>query len=97
MGLGPPAREEAVARGRGYAPRQSRRLREGSPREVGKGSEKLGNLRDAQGGLEREGSASFRAAAGGRSLKGLSTGLPLWLVVLVVRSGDPIDRSLTEI
>lgn len=67
------------------------RLRAGSPREVGKGSEKLGNLRDAQGGLEREGSASFRAAAGGRSLKGLSTGLPLWLVVLVVRSGDPID------
>lgn len=34
-----------------------RRLRAGRPREAGKGSEKLGNLRGAQGSSERKGSA----------------------------------------
>lgn len=66
-------------------------LRAGRPREAGKRSEKLGNLRDALGGTQRERSASFRAAAGGRSWKGPSKGLRLPLVVLVVRSGDLVS------
>lgn len=69
-------RERRLCRGGVATPLGNLRLRRaGLPREAGKGSEKLGNLRDALGGTERKGSASFRAVAGGRSLKGQSTGV----------------------
>lgn len=67
-----------------------RRLRAGRPREAGKDSEKLGKLGDALGSMEREGAASFKAVAGGRSLKGRSSGEQLGLVALV-RSDDLIS------